>query len=132
MIYIKKNFSNRIILTLNETSQLSSPNYLFVFENEYNLIEQPINWSQIDSSNFTNRYNEFELIETTSGSTTGGTATELNLVAGQYSYTVYESVIPTLIVAETTGRIIEKGRMVVELDTTITDNNNNTTNEIYL
>lgn len=130
MIYIKKNFSNRIILTLSESSQLSSPNYLFIFENEFNLADEPIAWHQEDTSDYTNRYNEFELIESASGSTTGGTSNELSLIAGQYSYTVYESVNPTLIVAETTGRIIEKGRMVVELDTTIT--NNNTINDIYI
>lgn len=131
MIYILKNFTNRVILTLSETSTLTAPNYLFVFENEYQLETQPIFWSQTDTSTFTNRYNEFELIESSTGSTSGGTAVELSLISGQYSYTVYESSTPTLSISATTGRIIEQGRMVVAIDPSQNETITNTINDIY-
>lgn len=124
MIYIKKGQLNKVILTLSETSQLQSPYYLFVFENEYILEEEPIYWTSPDLSNHTNRYNEFDLVEGEDG---------LTLISGQYSYSVYESSNPNpQLITDTTGRIIEKGRMVVEINNTTNELNNNNTNEIYL
>lgn len=124
MIYIKKGQLNKVILTLSETSQLQSPYYLFVFENEYRLEEEPIYWTAPDLSNHTNRYNEFDLVEGEDG---------LTLISGQYSYSVYESSNPNpQLITDTTGRIIEKGRMVVEISNTTNELNNNNTNEIYL
>jgi hypothetical protein len=113
MIYIEKNTINNIVLTLTENSQLASPFFLFKFVNEYNLNATPIWWTTPDISNFTNRYNQFVLVENGTGSTTGGISTALSLVGGQWTYTVYESTTQTLDVALTTGRIIEIGRMVV-------------------
>jgi hypothetical protein len=121
-----------VILTLSESSTLSDPNYLFVFENEFNLETDPIYWNQTDTSNFTNRYNEFELIESVTGSTSGGTAVDLSLISGQYSYTVYESVTPTLELSGTTGRIIEEGRMVVAILPSTNETITNTINDIYI
>lgn len=132
MIYIKKNYTNKVILTLTESSQLQSPYYLFVFENEYRLEDEPIYWTTNDISTHTNRFNEFELIESSTGSTTGTTG-PLNLIAGQYTYTVYESQNPNpTSIEDTTGKIVEKGRMVVEITNTTNDlGNNNNINEIY-
>lgn len=124
MIFIKKNQSNKLILSLTESSRLTNPYYLFVFENEFNLNVEPIYWTTDDTSNHPNRYNEFELNENTSGSTTGGISTDLSLISGQYKYVVYESEEQTLDVLETTQRIIESGRMVVEIDYTTTQTNN--------
>lgn len=124
MIYIRKNQTNKVILTLTEMSQLQSPYYLFVFENEYNLDDEPIYWTSPDISTHTNRYNEFNLVEGEEG---------LPLIAGQYTYTVYESALPNpQTIADTTGRVIEKGRMVVEITNTTNEIDNNNTNEIYL
>lgn len=124
MIFIKKNQSNKLILSLTESSRLTNPYYLFVFENEFNLNVEPIYWTTDDTSNHPNRYNEFELNENTSGSTTGGISTDLSLISGQYKYVVYESEEQTLDVLQTTQRIIESGRMVVEIDYTTTQTNN--------
>lgn len=136
MIYIEKNNINRVVLTLTETSTLSNPNYLFVFDNEFNNPSNPIYFTTPDLSTYPNRYNLFNIDENISGSTSGGTAVSLNLVPGQYKYDVYESTASTLSISATTGTIIETGRMVVnDITTTSTDeiipSQNNLTNNIY-
>lgn len=126
MIFIEKATTNDIILTLFESSRLSSPFFLFEFTNEYNLEATPIYWTSPDITVAENRYNHFRMIESSTGSTTGGTNTELNLVRGQYVYNVYESTAQTLSVSATTGRILETGKMVVKLN-----QNQNITDSIY-
>jgi hypothetical protein len=37
----------------------------------------------------------------------------VDLMKGQYSYSVYESLIPPITIEDTTGEVIEEGRMVV-------------------
>ncbi len=113
MIYIDKDSTNTIVLTLDESSKLINPHYLFSFENEYNLESSLIWWTTSDVSSYVNRYNQFNLIESSTGSTTGGINTPLKLTSGQYIYTVYESLTQTLDVNDTTGVILEKGRMIV-------------------
>ena len=129
MIYIEKSTTNNIVLTLSESSKLSNPNFLFVFLNEYNLEAQTITFSTPDISSYTNRYNQFVLIESATGSTTGGYNVPLSLVSGQYKYTVYEGLTASLDINDTTGIVIEEGRMVVSG----TDDDIETiTNSIYL
>ena len=107
MIYIEKDTTNKIVLTLTENSTLSNPNYLFVFENEWDMATDPIEIYLPDSSTATDRYNLFTLVD---GS---GTGADLDLVKGQYTYQIFEAVgIPTT-VSDTTGDIVEEGRMVV-------------------
>lgn len=130
MIYIEKNQLNNFVLTLTENSRLTNPNYLFQFTNEYILNSTPIYWTAPDISNYTNRYNQFQLNEAASGSTSGGTSgATLSLIGGQYSYTVYESTASTLSISATTGRIVEEGRMVVAIENLITTG---ITNNIYI
>lgn len=137
MIYIKKNTTNNVVLTLSESSSLASPSYLFEFIYEANLTPNNIYFTTTDTSLAVDRYNLFVITEDVSGSTTGGTSTALSLMGGQYYYNVYEASASTLSISGTTGRIIETGRMVVD---DITDqyinqvipNNNNTTPNIYL
>jgi len=129
VIYIEKSTTNNIVLTLSESSKLSNPNFLFVFLNEYNLEAQTITFSTPDISSYTNRYNQFVLIESATGSTTGGYNVPLSLVSGQYKYTVYEGLTASLDINDTTGIVIEEGRMVVSG----TDDDIETiTNSIYL
>jgi hypothetical protein len=113
MIYIDKDSTNTIVLTLDESSKLINPYYLFSFENEYNLDSNLIWWTTSDVSSYVNRYNQFNLIESATGSTTGGINTPLKLISGQYIYRVYESLTQTLNINDTTGVILEKGRMIV-------------------
>jgi hypothetical protein len=116
LIYIDKDNVNRFVLTLNENSRLQDPYYVFSFTNEYNLEAESILFYTPNISNFTCRYDQFELIEDNSGSKTGGIDIPLSLVTGQYKYQVYEtSILPEepLSISNTTGRIVEEGRMVV-------------------
>ena len=128
MIYIQKGTLNNVILTLNEKSTLSNPNYLFIFQNEYDISSNGITFSTPDISSYTNRYNQFVITESATASTTGGYNVPLSLISGQYSYSVYESLEPTLNILNTTGRIIEEGRMVVS---GIDDNIETITNSVY-
>ena len=128
MIYIQKGTLNNVILTLNEKSTLSNPNYLFIFQNEYDISSNGITFSTPDISSYTNRYNQFVITESATASTTGGYDVPLSLISGQYSYSVYESLEPTLDILDTTGRIIEEGRMVVS---GIDDNIETITNSVY-
>lgn len=129
MIYIEKSTTNNVILTLSESSKLTTPNFLFVFLNEYNLEAQSITFSTPDISSYTNRYNQFVIVESATGSTTGGYNVPLNLVSGQYKYTVYEGLTASLDISQTTGIIIEEGRMVVSGDD---DDIETITNSVYL
>lgn len=103
MIYINKDEVNNIVLTLTEVSTLSNPYYLFVFQNEMNPESTPILFTTPDISAYPERFNQFELDE----------PVDVDLMKGQYSYSVYESLIPPTSIQDTTGEVIEEGRMVV-------------------
>jgi len=107
MIYIAKGTTNKIILTLTEVTTVNNPSYLFVFTNEYNKgSSSPILFSTSDTSLYPERYNSFTLIE----------PIDLNLVIGQYTYEIYEKSGPFVLplsISQTTGVVIEEGRMVV-------------------
>jgi hypothetical protein len=129
VIYIEKSKTNDVVLTLSESSKLSTPNFLFIFLNEYNLEAQSITFSTPDISSYTNRYNQFVIVESATGSKTGGYNVPLNLVSGQYKYTVYEGLTASLDISQTTGIIIEEGRMVVSGND---DDIETTANSVYL
>lgn len=116
MIYIKKGVTNKVVLTLTEKSKLNSPYYLFIFENEFDLQVNPIPFTTSDVSFSTNRYNLFEITESDYGEEDGGIDVPLKLIIGQYKYSIYESEIITLDINDTTGQVIESGRMVVVSD----------------
>ena len=103
MIYINKDEVNNIVLTLSEVSTLTNPYYLFVFQNEMNPESTPILFTTTDISAYPERFNQFELDE----------PVDVELMKGQYSYSVYESLTPPTSIEDTTGEVIEEGRMVV-------------------
>jgi hypothetical protein len=103
MIYINKGEVNSIVLTLTEVSTFSAPYYLFVFHNEMNPTSDPILFTAEDSSAFPERFNLFYLDE----------PVDVELMKGQYTYSVYESMTPPTEISDTTGVVIEEGRMVV-------------------
>jgi hypothetical protein len=103
MIYIKKDEVNQIILTLTEVSTLPNPYYLFVFQNEMDKLSAPITFYTADSSAYPERFNQFILDE----------PVDLELIKGQYTYSIYESHITPPTIANSTGVVIEEGRMVV-------------------
>lgn len=136
MIYIKKNEINPVVLTLSESSNLLNPFYLFELTPEFNLTPVNIYYTTTDESFATERFNLFNIEESSSGSTSGGTSVALSLMGGQYNYNIYESSASTLSVSATTGIIIETGKMVVD-DTTglytdqVIPSQNNTNTNIY-
>ena len=103
MIYIKKDEVNQIILTLTEVSTLPNPYYLFVFQNEMDKLSAPITFYTADVSAYPERFNQFLLDE----------PVDLELIKGQYTYSIYESSITPPTIANSTGVVIEEGRMVV-------------------
>jgi len=106
MIYIEKGQVNTFALTLTEVATLVDPFYLFVFEEEFNTEIAPIYWEGVDTSNYPYRYNLFTLDEDN----------DIELNKGQYTYSVYESSAPIIIVPNmnlNNFNLIEEGRMVV-------------------
>lgn len=106
MIYIEKGQVNTFALTLSEVTTLVEPFYLFVFEDEFNTAVDPIYWMGTDTSSYPYRYNLFTLEE----------GVDLDLLKGQYTYKVYES-LTDIVIDENTNteelNLIEEGRMVV-------------------
>lgn len=128
MIFLQKNTTNKVVLTLTENSRLSNPFYLFEFTNEfqnYPLDNPPIYFTTPDLSNATIRFNLFDIELSSTGSTSGGTSVAMNLQSGQYKYNVYEATGSTLSVSATTQRVVETGRMVVQLDNLTSINTQN-------
>ena len=133
MIYIDKNTTNNIYLTLSESTD--DTNFLFEFNYDGYTTPSPIYFSTPDISTYTNRYNQFVLVDSditgsfSNTQSTIGFTSSVNLKNGQYTYTIYVSDttidVYNLSGVTSSNNIIEVGRMVVNgIDTTI--------DEIYL
>jgi hypothetical protein len=105
---IEKNTVNNICVTLSERSQLLDPYYLIVFTNKFDLDGSSVSCSLQATSNI--RYDLIVITETTNPDAFQG---EVYLIEGEWSYSVYESTLPTLDVLDTTGRILQRGFIVV-------------------
>jgi hypothetical protein len=82
VIRLTKGQTQNIILTLTEKQTITSPNYLFVFENRSTNTEVKfVKLNNTDVSAYKERYNEFSIVVNTHFNTS------LN---GQYTYTIYE------------------------------------------
>lgn len=101
MIYIEKNNTNLIALTLLENAIALSNNFLFVFENDFTKQQTIINKTAIINNQ---RYTGFQFID--------GTDEEINLRPGQYTYTVYLNINGNIDPLETIQKL-ETGRMQV-------------------
>ena len=87
MIRLTKGQTQNIILTLTEKQTLTSPNYLFVFENRSTNTEVKfVKLNAADISAYKDRFNEFSIVVNSYFNTS------LN---GQYSYSVYEQTSTT-------------------------------------
>ena len=106
MIYIEKDTSNKIALSLKESSTIDPAFYLFVFEDEFNTDISPIEFYTPNISTRKDRYDLFEIVE----------GTDITLVKGQYIYKVYEAATPPATIGDTTGDVVEEGRMIVSSD----------------
>jgi hypothetical protein len=82
VIRLIKGQTQNIILTLTEKQLLTSPNYLFIFENRStNTDIKFVKLNNTDISAYKERYNEFTIVVNSFFNTA------LN---GQYTYTIYE------------------------------------------
>jgi len=87
VIRLTKGQTQNIILTLTEKQTLTSPNYLFVFENRSTNTEVKfVKLNAADISAYKDRFNEFSIVVNSYFNTS------LN---GQYSYSVYEQTSTT-------------------------------------
>jgi hypothetical protein len=105
VIRLTKGQTQNIILTLTEKQLLTSPNYLFIFENRStNTDIKFVNLNNTDISAYKERYNEFTIVVNTYFNTS------LN---GQYTYTIYEQTSTTN--TDPTGlNLLESGIMELE------------------
>jgi hypothetical protein len=106
MIYIEQGVINQVVLTLTEVTTVPTPHYLFAFTNEMNTASVPQLFTTADTSSYPERYNLFVLNE----------PVDIILKQGQFIYQVYQSSVPyvlPLTIAQSTGVVIEEGRMVV-------------------
>ena len=105
MIRLTKGQTQNIILTLTEKQLLTSPNYLFIFENRStNTDIKFVKLNNMDISAYKERYNEFTIVVNTYFNTA------LN---GQYTYTIYEQTSTTN--TNPTGlNLLESGIMELE------------------
>jgi hypothetical protein len=87
VIRLNKGQTQNIILTLTEKQLLTSPNYLFIFENRStNTDIKFVRLNNTDISAYKERYNEFTIVVNSFFNTA------LN---GQYTYTIYEQTSTT-------------------------------------
>jgi hypothetical protein len=105
VIRLIKGQTQNIILTLTEKQLLTSPNYLFIFENRStNTDIKFVKLNNTDISAYKERYNEFSIVVNTYFNTA------LN---GQYTYTIYEQTSTTN--TDPTGlNLLESGIMELE------------------
>jgi hypothetical protein len=106
MIYIEQGVVNQVVLTLTEVTTVPTPHYLFAFTNEMNTLSVTQLFTTADTSSYPERYNLFILDE----------PVDITLLQGQFIYQIYQSSVPyvlPLTIAQSTGVVIEEGRMVV-------------------
>ena len=127
MIYLYKNQSNTVVLTLNENATTTSYDVLFEFINETSGEIKLFTAQDISS---VERYNEFVITESTTENLYNGT---VKLESGQWKYTVYEMPLasPNSITKADNVGTLEIGRVTVyETVSTTTFDTNETKNTI--
>jgi len=107
---LDKSTVNNVVVTVSERSRLTDPFFLVVFSNKFSTSEVLKSCSL--KSDFSNpRYDLFIIEEKTDPDPLSG---EVYLIEGEWSYEVYESTEQTLIVSETTERILQRGLVIVK------------------
>jgi len=107
---LEKGITNNVVLTLSEMSRVTTPWFLFLFINKFSTTEVAVKCS-LQSSGTTIRYDLLEIIEKAGPDPLNG---EVYLIEGEWSYFVYESTEQTLNIEETTGRILQRGLIIVK------------------
>lgn len=113
MIYLKKNTSNDVVLTLNENRTITGDTfYTFLFTNDQTNVSKIFTATNLSSN--VNRYDQFTIIESLTEDLTGGT---VNLDNGTYRYSIYEASASTLQISACTS-VVETGKVLVSGTTT--------------
>lgn len=107
---IQKGELNNVVLTLSEMSRVSNPWFLFVFKNKFSTQEVTAVCS-VQSVGTTIRYDLLEINEKSNPDPLLG---EVYLIEGEWSYEVYESADQTIVQADTTGRVLQRGFIIVK------------------
>jgi len=107
---IEKNTINNIVVTVSERSQIVDPYFLVVFTNKFDLEGETKVCSMQNGVTLNVRYDLLVISETTSPNPLQG---EVYHIEGEWSYKVYESVNQTILIEETTGRILQEGFCIV-------------------
>lgn len=119
MLRLTKDTTSEIVVTLKEKETLSSPFYLFEFESKQTRVKQYC--VAADTSLSTDRYNQFDIVDTTTPDRTAGEVEFLE--AGSYDYKVFEQSNGTNLDPEdaVVGALLEKGMAeVIGTSTTFT------------
>jgi hypothetical protein len=107
---IEKGELNNVVLTLSEMSRVSNPWFLFIFTNKFSTKEvQKV--CSVQSSGTTIRYDLLEINEKSNPNPLLG---EVYLMEGEWSYEVYESSEQTIEKDNTTGRVLQRGFIIVK------------------
>lgn len=107
---IEKSTVNNIVVTLSERSQIVDPYFLVVFESKFS--DGTTATCSVQNQAASNI--RFDLIVITEKTNPNPLFGEVYLIEGEWSYSVYESVAQTLVVAETTQRVLQKGFIIVK------------------
>jgi len=108
---LEKNTVNNIVVTISERSQLVDPYYLIVFSNKFDTDGNTVNCSIQNGVAANVRYDLLVITEQTNPDALLG---EVYLIEGEWSYKIYESQEQTLLVEETTGRVLQLGFIIVK------------------
>lgn len=106
-----KNQVNNVVLTLSERSQLLNPWFLIVFTNKFYTSDVVQSCSLQNGVAPNIRYDLLIIEEKISPNALIG---EISLIEGEWDYQVFESSTQTLDVNGTTGRILQKGFLIVK------------------
>ena len=109
MILINKNSSNEVVLTLSEKTSITSPTYLFEFTNDST--KQTKVFISADLSINKERYNEFNIIETSTEVPLTG---RVSLTVGDWKYKIYQQASTTNLVVANASGLVENGRVEVK------------------
>lgn len=120
MIHLTKGETNKIVVTLTEKSQLTNPNYLFVFKSlENNKLVKFVLLNANDISSYKERFNEFEIVVNDYFSTAK---------IGEYTYTIYEQASTTNLDPLLASNILEVGQMSLKNSSNFNFTTRNSTN----
>jgi hypothetical protein len=128
MILITKAATNEVILTLTEKVSIENPVFLFEFMDD--MTREKFFFIASDTSEQTERYNKFSIIEKADPDTLNG---EVYLLRpGFYTYTVREQESESNLDPEESGEIVEVGKVkVISIETPINKHSINDTTKVY-